>query len=86
MNEVVVILAGLLLGAGATRIQATRLRIAAIVVGAVVLGTVWSRIVGEAEALALWDITQALVAAVAGLALAQAVERRTAGPSRGRQS
>jgi hypothetical protein len=69
VQEIVVIVAGLALGAGATRVAAPRLRAAVIVIGAVVLGTAWSRIVGEAEALALWDITQALVAALAAVAL-----------------
>jgi hypothetical protein len=78
MQEVVVLVLGFALGAAAGRLQARRLRAAVVVIGAAVLGTAWSRIVGEAEPFALWDMTQALVAAVAGLALTrQAATRRT---------
>lgn len=73
MQELVVIVAGLVLGLAAGRIASTRLRVAAVAVGAVAVGSAWSRIVGEAEALALWDSTQALVAAVAGLAISRVV-------------
>ena len=73
MQELVVIVAGLVLGLAAARIASTRLRVAAVVVAAVVVGSTWSRIAGEAEALALWDSAQALLAAVAGLAFSRAI-------------
>lgn len=78
MNEIVVILAGCLLGAGATQIASRRLRIAAVVLGAVVLGTAWSRLVGEHELLALWDSAQALAGALAAIALLGARRRPVA--------
>ena len=78
MQEVVVIVLGLVLGAAAGRIRSRTWRGIIVVTGAAVIGTAWSRIVGEAKALALWDMTQALVAAVAGLAISRvAVARRT---------
>jgi hypothetical protein len=69
LKEIVVILAGVALGAGAAQIDAVARRAIVVVVGAVVIGTAWSRIVGEHELLALWDIAQALVAAVATVVL-----------------
>ena len=78
MKELVVIIAGLLLGAGAAGLSTRSMQLGVLIVGAVVVGTAWSRIVGEHELLALWDITQALVAGAAGLVLTQAIERRRA--------
>jgi hypothetical protein len=78
MQEVVVLVLGLALGAAAGRIRSRRSRAAVVVIGTAALGTAWSRLVGEAEPFALWDMTQALVAAVAGLAVTRvAAARRT---------
>lgn len=80
MQELIVIVAGLLLGSAASPIASRPLRAAAIIAGVAVIGTAWSRLVGEPEALALWDITQALLAAVAGLSLTRLATGRRLGP------
>ncbi len=81
MQELVVIAAGLLLGAAAAPLPSRTARVLVIVVGAIVIGTLWSRIVGEAEVLALWDSAQALAAAFVALALV-----RMKAPSRSKVS
>lgn len=67
MKELVIVLLGLLLGGGASLLPTAGRRWLVVAGGAVVLGALWSRLMGEAELLALWDTAQALVAAAAGL-------------------
>jgi hypothetical protein len=76
VQELIVIVAGFGLGVAAAPI-ASRLRLALVlVIGAAIIGPAVSRLAGEAEAFAAWDVAQALVASVAAVTLVRRMAAR----------